>query len=403
MPPQPIGRTKSVLPWVSRDAPLPRVTTFALEMRRTSVLVRQTLSVGFIALGFACKADNGADLRSITSAAKPSPTVLMTATRKRTDATRGIQKPLRTDTSGLAMVDRVDVGNDQDERAHQYVIQSPTFRGLREFDAVDDAVYIEDGRATASFETFKMKVIPNQENLLIKAFDTLAKDQRVRVILDGTALGEWVAPDGGASRYGEATFSIPATVIRDRIEVNVRLEYVSGAPDTNAFVYWVFAKPGKTLDGPLSTDLTGLTLTDRLDVGGAADEARHGYVIDKVSYTGVQQFAWPKTGLPFFENGRATRSFESFKMKATPGRDHLLVKAFDTYSKKQVVRVLVDGRVVGTWALPDEAARYGEGSFRIPGSFVSAEEINVRVEFVSASLDCNSFVYWLYADSHGRK
>ena len=300
----------------------------------------------------------------------------------------------------MALVDRVDVGNDQDERAHNYVVNEPTFRGAREFlIPSENASFSEDGRAMKAGEAFRVKVVPGEENLLVKAFDTLARDQKVKVSIDGKVAGEWPVPDGGSSRYGEATFALSPALIGSRTQLDIKLDYVSGAPDTNAFVYWVYATPAQKLVNPVSTKVTGLTLTDTLDVGAEPDETVHGYVIDKASYAGVQQFEWPSNGQPFLENGRANRSYESFRMKVAPSKDHLLVKAFDTYSKNQVVRVLVEGSVVGQWTLPDGTPRYAEGSFRIPAKFIGNKtEVSVRVEFVSATLDANSFHYWLFAE-----
>jgi hypothetical protein len=162
--------------------------------------------------------------------------------------------------------------------------------------------------------------------------------------------------------------------------------------------YWVFAKPDRKLEVPVNTNISGYSLIDRIDVGGEADEATHQYVIDKQNYQGTHEFRWPVEGTPFLETGRATKSFETFHMKVSPGADHLLVKAFDTLSKQQKVRVSVDGKALGDWSLPDGAARYGESAFTIPAKAIGDHhEATIRIDFVSGSIDTNSFYYWLYA------
>jgi hypothetical protein len=224
----------------------------------------------------------------------------------------------------------------------------------------------------------------------------------VRVLLDGQLAGKWALPDNESARYGEAVFPITPSMVGDRTSLDVKLQYISGTPDINSFVYWVYAKPDRALEAPLSSTISGLALTDRVDVANEADEAQHQYVIDKSTYVGTQQLEWPGNGLPFFENGRANKSFESFQLKATPNKDHVLVKAYDTLSKNQVVRVLVNGTAVGDWPLPDSDDRYGESSFRIPARFIGANKaVTVRVELVSGT-DTNSFYYWLYSDSAAR-
>jgi hypothetical protein len=369
--------------------------------------VRQHCKIVFWGLAMACSAADEGGKGAVGTAAVPptappaAPSSKATAPAgKVSTVVRGLPRPLKTRVGGLALVDRVDVGNEADERAHQYAVQEPTFRGTREFEMpAENLAYAEDGRAMKLSESFRIKVVPNQENLLVKAFDTLSKDQKVRVIVGGKSAGEWALPDGGSNRYGEAKFPLADSLIGDRTQVDIKLEYISGTPDTNTFMYWVYAEPHRKLEAPVRTDISGLKLTDRLDVGADGDEAAHQYVIDKSSYAGTQQFEWPANGLPFLENGRGNKSFETFRMKVAPSKDHLLIKAFDTYSKNQIVRVLVDGNVVGDWALPDGVPRYGEGAFRIPAKFIGARsEINLRVEFVSASLDSNSFQYWLFAN-----
>lgn len=312
----------------------------------------------------------------------------------------GLPNPLQANVAELSLIDRVDVANEASERIHSYTVQDPTYIGTQEFDlATADVAYAEDGRAMKTSETFKIRVVPNEENLLIRAFDTLAKDQKVRVSIDGKVAGEWALPDNESSRYGEAVFPLTASVVGDRTSVEVKLEYISGVPDINSFVYWVYSKPGHLLDRPLSTKVTGWSLTDRVDIANEADEAEHRYVIDKSTFVGTQQLESPSSGLPFFENGRANASFESFHMKVMPNRDHVLVKAYDTISTNQVVRVLVNGAAVGEWSLPEGEKRYGESSFRIPARFIgSQKEVDIRIELVSGK-DSNSFHYWLFAES----
>lgn len=369
--------------------------------------IRQAHGIVFCTLGIAC---NAADDQSLDSAASSPPTseVAVPAAPSVPPASGktvipGLPSPLNANVEGLAMVDRVDVANEESERAHDYAVTDPTFVGTQEFDiAAAKVAYAEDGRATKTSEAFTIKVVPNHENLLIRAFDTFAKDQKVRVSLDGKVAGEWTLPDDESSRYGEAVFPISSSMVGNRTKISVKLDYISGVPDSNSFVYWVYAKPDRKLEAPLSTNVSGLSLTDRVDIANEADETDHHYVIDQATYIGTQQFESPANGLPFFENGRANKSFESFRVKTSPNRDHVLVKAYDTFSKNQVVRVLVNGTAVGDWSLPDGDKRYSESSFRIPARFIGSQTaIDVRLEFLSGA-DVNSFYYWLFADSVAR-
>jgi hypothetical protein len=368
--------------------------------------IRQAHTIALCALALACNAASDESVESAASAVPGSegaaPAASVPSVSGKT-VVPGLPSPLNANLEGLAMVDRLDVANEASERAHDYAVTDPTFVGTQEFDiAAANLVFTEDGRATKNSEGFVIKVVPNQENLLIRAFDTFAKDQKVRVSLDGRVAGEWALPDNESSRYGETVFPISASVIGDRVSLSVKMDYISGAPDINSFVYWVYAKADRKLESPLSTNLSGLSLTDRVDIANEGDEIEHQYVIDQATYVGTQQFEWPGSGHPFFENGRANKSFESFRLKTTPNKDHLLVKAYDTFAKNQVVRVLVNGTVVGDWSLPDGDKRYSESSFVIPARFIGTQKaIDVRIEFLSGA-DTNSFYYWLFTGSAAR-
>jgi hypothetical protein len=317
----------------------------------------------------------------------------------RANATIGVPNPLKTDLAGLTQTDRIDVGNDQDERVHGYVIEGATFGGNHEFE-VQSGSYLESGRATKSFEAFRSAVTPWRDHVLVKMFDSFAKDQKVRVFVDDQDVGEWVLPNGAAERYEEATFPIPAAIIGDRQDVTFRFQYVAGSPDTNSFLYWVFAKGGPAITEPLKTDLRGLALTDRVDVGDETSEAAHLYAIDEPVYAGIHDFPWPPSKVSYRETLRATKTSETFRLKVAPGVNHRLVKAIDTFAKDQKVRVLVDGKVVAAaWTLPNGPERYDEAVLPIPAQAIgNRQEVTVRIEFVSSSIDMNSLGYWMYAE-----
>jgi hypothetical protein len=319
----------------------------------------------------------------------------------RANATVGVPNPLKTDLAGLTQTDRIDVGNEQDERNHGYVIEGPTFAGNHEFE-LQSGSYLESGRATKSFEAFRSAVTPWREHTLVKMFDSLAKDQKVRVFVDDKDAGEWLLPNGGPERYEEASFPIPAELIGDRREVTFRIQYLAGSPDTNSFLYWVFAKSASApaIAQPLKTDLRDLVLTDRVDVGDEESEAAHQYAIDEPVYAGTHDFPWPASNASYRETLRATKTFETFRLKVTPGVNHRLVKAIDTLSKDQKVRVLVEDQVVAAaWSLPNGPERYDEAALLIPARVIgNRQQVTVRVELISSSMDMNSLGYWMYAD-----
>ncbi|HTV17096.1 MAG TPA: hypothetical protein VMG12_00455 [Polyangiaceae bacterium] len=309
----------------------------------------------------------------------------------------GQPQPLATPTDGWALTDRINFDDSTSEGVHQYRVNAPVFKGTALFFRESDAtVHVKTGRATRSFEEFRMKVAPGSDHALVKAFNTVSTGQIARVIIDGGAPLTWDV-GSGTERYAESTLSIPAQLIGNKQEIGLRIEYVAGSIDINSFGYWMYAKPTAGIAYPLLTETVGYQLADRLDVGDAADEAAHHYAVTEPTFAGYQVFTLSDKRASYQETGRATKAKEAFRLRATPGKDHLLVKVYDNYSRDQKVRVVVDGELVGTWELPTRDERYGEASFVIPASFVHGDSIDVEVQFVSASFDQNSFVYWLYA------
>lgn len=309
------------------------------------------------------------------------------------------EPPLIDSNDGWALIDRIDFDDRASEEAHQYRLDSPVFKGTATYlRQSDQTVRVENNHATKSFEEFRMKVAPGSEHALVKGFDTVSSGQIARVIIDGGLSLEWDV-GSGSERYAESSLSIPADAIGSKDEVTLRVEYVAGSLGINSFGYSMFSKPTSGIRRPLLADTAGYALADRIDVGEPSDEAAHDYVIVDPTFSGQQVFTLREKGTSYLEDGRATRENEQFRLRANPGQEHLLIKAYDNFSKDQRLRVTVDGEVVGVWELPRGDERYGEAAFVIPAAFVHRDNVTIQVKLLSASVDQNSFVYWLYAKS----
>lgn len=305
--------------------------------------------------------------------------------------------PLNTPTANWALTDRLSFGDATNEAAHQYRVDAPTFKGTSMvFLDSDQMLHVKSARATKTFEEFRVKVDPHTDHVLVKGFDTISGGQVARVIVgNGAAVLLWNVGTG-SERYAESTLSIPASAIGNNTEIALRVEYVGGTLGINSYGYWMYSKPTLGIEVPLMSDTNGYVLTDRLDVGDASDEAAHEYGIVNPTFGGNQVFRVRDKG-SYMDAGRATKDDETFRLRTTPGIEHLLVKAYDNYSKDQVVRVLVDGKLVGDWALPGNEERYEDSAFVIPASFIRGDSVEITMQFVSASIAHNSFGYWMYA------
>jgi hypothetical protein len=312
-------------------------------------------------------------------------------------ASPSLPRPLRVDVAGLALVDRFDVGVKEDEDKHGYSVDGQTFAGSKQFELPTSAVHIDSGRAIRGVEAFRAKVVPWSDHVLVKMYDGAAKGQRARVILDDEDLGVWELPSDGQATYAEASFAISGGIIGDRAELIVKLQNADGASDMTSYGYWLFAKPGAGITQPLKTDLADFGVVDYLDVGNVEQEKAHNYVLDGQTFVGANDYVWNATKTSYRETLRATRTAESFELKVTPGRDHVLVKAYDALSKNQKMAVFIDSKPLTEWALPNSPERYGEATLTIPAQAIGDKsKVTLRLEFRGGSIDNNSLGYWLY-------
>jgi hypothetical protein len=99
------------------------------------------------------------------------------------------------------------------------------------------------------------------------------------------------------------------------------------------------------------------------------------------------------------DSGRAHRGTTRFLARLDPANSGVtLRRRLDYGVGNQTARVLVDGRLVGTWADPGAAlsGEWRDSSFELPAAVTAGRtQIEVRVAFVSADADWNEFQYWV--------
>jgi hypothetical protein len=308
-------------------------------------------------------------------------------------------RPLEADVVGLTLADRIDIGIENDESSHGYSAEAGAFVPSKAFQLPRDGLpHVESGRSTKVSESLHSKVIPWSDHVLVKVFDPTVEGQTARVIVDGEDMGNWKFPADASKTYGEATFQISGGIIGDRSEVVLEFQHVDGAPDLTSYLYWVYAKPGNAIARPLVTDLTGLTQRDYLDVGNVENEIAHEYSIEGETFVGANDYTWNPDKVSYRETLRATRSFESFKLEVSPGRDHVLIKAFDALSRGQRLGVTINSNPLPSdWLMPESPQRYAEAMLFIPAAIIGNDQrIALRLEFKAGSIDGNSLAYWLY-------
>ncbi|MCD2188443.1 hypothetical protein LN037_14945 [Actinomycetospora sp. SF1] len=158
-------------------------------------------------------------------------------------------------------------------------------------------------------------------------------------------------------------------------------------------------------------------IVDRVDVGDPADEAAHGYGVDR-ALVGVDDRTEVRNqdaaGRVVVDSGRHVVGGEHFTLRGlTPGRPVTLTARVDAREPVAdrntgagVVAVAANGRGLGTWefgttvpGLPPGAEHsWAQSSFTIPAEAVTAPDLTVtlgpRQPFLAPYPDYRAFSYW---------
>ena len=82
----------------------------------------------------------------------------------------------------------------------------------------------------------------------------------------------------------------------------------------------------------------------------------------------------------------------------TAGKDLIVIKRFDAILGEQICDINVDGKKVGQWKVTeaDRKHRWRNHYFLVPGTFITADTIEMSAKAVSAERDINMFQLWFY-------
>lgn len=145
----------------------------------------------------------------------------------------------------------------------------------------------DDGRAQKGYSQFQMAIDPaNNGVVLVRRLDFGIGNQKANVSVDGALVGQWYDPGSdGTYHWRDSVFNIPPTFTTNKSTINVQVNFVSSDNDWNEFHYWAYSSVNGTTN-----------LTDTLDVGNAASENSHNYVINTQTWSGTRTFQYPPPG-----------------------------------------------------------------------------------------------------------
>jgi hypothetical protein len=142
-------------------------------------------------------------------------------------------------------------------------------------------------------------------------------------------------------------------------------------------------------------------VTDVLDIGNAASEQSHAYVINNATWSGARSFSYEGVHTEAIgDTGRAHTGFSEFVMAINPANKGVVLRRrFDYSVGNQNADVYVDGARAGAWYCAGRnSARWRDDDFMIPAALTKGKnQITIRVVFVSSESDWNEFTYTAYS------
>ena len=172
----------------------------------------------------------------------------------------------------LMLTDELDIGDNASESAHDYKAKGELeetrhtipYEGSHQLALTEDAprdreyTYKDTGRTWKKSVKFTVTIAPNNKGVLLRRRSyygfgadgdlcgprptpLLTETQRVRVKVDGVAVGDWYVPAGHArDAWRDTDFEIPAAATQGKTSITIKL---SAQDDTHwdEYTYWVFA------------------------------------------------------------------------------------------------------------------------------------------------------------------
>ncbi len=127
-------------------------------------------------------------------------------------------------------------------------------------------------------------------------------------------------------------------------------------------------------------ELEGRRLVDSIDLAWLDDEARHDWRVEPLWRDVLRSYAYAAYPTrPITDGGRIIHGGERFRASVTPGKDLVMVMRTDAWFPSRL-RVSVDGRPAGTWAIALSESAWVEPRFRVPGALLTRPRPEFHIE-----------------------
>jgi hypothetical protein len=162
-----------------------------------------------------------------------------------------------------------------------------------------------------------------------------------------------------------------------------------------------------------SDDEPAIVLTDELDVGNAASEKVHQYIIVgetwngtlRSYYEGAEDGSYNNKEYEISDDGRAFNKYSQFTVSINPDNKGVrLRRRCDQSNGGQRAKVFIDDKLVADrewyWSDSNTIMRWLDTDFEIPPSYTAGKnKINIRIVYVNARAlpEWNEYHYWIFS------
>ncbi len=175
------------------------------------------------------------------------------------------------------------------------------------------------------------------------------------------------------------------------------------APADAVSLTWADLQKSSTLPRKIFMDGKTYELVDEIALVDKKSEADHDFTIvdARQDWTTNQTLKYPDKTTTTARGRAHVGGLSRWKIKnLKPAKEVIVAKRIDFARGDIVTRMEVDGKPVGDWKIDDSdrVYRWRNWLFRVPASFVTRAEAEVRQVAIEAERDINMFGLWFYQE-----
>ncbi|MFH1861699.1 MAG: DUF2961 domain-containing protein, partial [bacterium] len=164
----------------------------------------------------------------------------------------------------LVQTDALDIGNQEDEVAHSYLVQGGQTTQNHYYaypGSYDDQFFSDQGKVHFGISSFNATIDAQNTGVrLVRRRDAAIFPQQAQVNVNGDSIGVWW--DGSANNYkrwSDSAFEIPASFTAGFSEIQISIQAL-GTSSWSEYVYWIYSHVPPRQDVFMPTQVNNLTI-----------------------------------------------------------------------------------------------------------------------------------------------